>query len=140
MPCLPISYENLSSASKTYDPTKPIFMLNIWRYRTEAVYAPEHAHLSPSPCTGEEALKRYRQAIYAVLPPNAALHFTSVPVTTVVAPDGEKWDYVALVRYDNLAGFKNMVSCKEYKEEVEPHRLAGLEDFRLIMLDEIEHE
>ena len=138
MPCFPINYENLASASSTYDPSKPIYMLNLWRFRPTASYAPEHSALAGAPCTGKEALDRYRAALRPLLPPNAAIYFSSTPVTEVVAPKSEKWDFAALIRYENLEGFKKMVECGEYKKEVEPHRLAGLEDFRLIMLDKHE--
>ncbi|KAH7079366.1 hypothetical protein BKA63DRAFT_508264 [Paraphoma chrysanthemicola] len=138
MPCLPISHENLAEVAKTYDSAKPIFMLNLWRYRDQAVYAPESAHLSPEPCTGEEALNRYRTAIHTVLPPNASVHFLARPLTSVIAPPGEKWDQIALIRYENLQGFRDMVASEKYKTEVEPHRLAGLEDMRLICGEGIE--
>ncbi|KAH7067089.1 hypothetical protein FB567DRAFT_259347 [Paraphoma chrysanthemicola] len=138
MPCLPISHENLAEVAKTYDPSKPVFMLNLWRYRDRAVYAPEFAHLSSGPCTGEEALKRYRAAITTVLPPNASVHFSARPLTSVIAPAGEKWDFLALIRYENLQGFRDMVASEKYKREVEPHRLAGLEDMRLICGEGVE--
>ena len=83
-------------------------------------------------------MTRYREGIRAVLPPNAAVHFTAVPVTNVVAPEGEKWDVVVIVKYENLEGFRKMVESEEYKRDVEPHRLAALEDFRLIMMDKVE--
>ncbi|KAF2820076.1 hypothetical protein CC86DRAFT_125176 [Ophiobolus disseminans] len=140
MPSLPLSYENLASATTKHPSTKPIFMLNLWRFRPTALYAPEHAHLSPSPCTGEEAMTRYRLAMRSILPPNTVLHFTSVPVTSVAAPEGETWDFVAIVKYENLGAFREMVECKEYREEVEPHRVAALEDYRLVMLDEVQVE
>ncbi|KAJ4374140.1 hypothetical protein N0V83_002881 [Neocucurbitaria cava] len=138
MPCLPINYENLASASTTYDPSKPIYMLNLWKFKPTASYAPEHSALAGAPCTGKEALARYRAALRPLLPPNTAIFFASTPVTEVVAPKGETWDYAGINRYDSLEGFKKMVECEEYKKEAEPHRLAGLEDFRLIVLDKLE--
>lgn len=53
----------------------------------------------------------------------------------VGAPVDEKWDRAMIVRYENLEGFRKMVECREYKKMVEPHRLAGLEDWRLVLLD-----
>lgn len=138
MPCLPISYTNLTSVAETYDASKPIFMLNMWRYRPTAVYSSTRAHLSTAPCTGEEAMTRYRTALRPLLPPNATIHFSSKVLTHVVAPGNEDWDVVVIVHYENLEGFRKMVNCREYKEEVEPHRLAALEDFRLIMLDKMD--
>jgi uncharacterized protein (DUF1330 family) len=53
----------------------------------------------------------------------------------VAGPEGEGWDWVAVVRYENLQGFRDMVESKKYKEAVEPHRVAGLKEWRLIALD-----
>ncbi|KAF2034498.1 hypothetical protein EK21DRAFT_85517 [Setomelanomma holmii] len=133
-----LSTDNLAKLAETYNPTKPIYMLNLWRYAPTATYAPEHAHLSPSPCTGEEALKRYRAAIQAVIPPKCAVHFTAKPLTNVVAPEGEHWDAIVLVKYQDLQGFRDMAESKKYREEVEPHRLAGLADMRLICSEVLE--
>lgn len=83
-------------------------------------------------------MDRYRAALNPLLPPNAAVFFMSNPITKLVAPDGENWDVVAIIKYDNLEGFKKMVECDEYKKEAEPHRLAALDDFRLYMLDKHE--
>lgn len=66
------------------------------------------------------------------------MQFAGLPIANVVAPVGEKWDLMALVRYETLDGFKEMVESKQYREEVMPHRVAGLEDARLIMLEENE--
>jgi hypothetical protein len=52
----------------------------------------------------------------------------------VAGPDGEKWDLVTVVRYESLKGFRDMVESKLYKDEVEPHRVAGLEEWRLVAI------
>jgi len=137
MSYLALNLDAIAQASKTHPPTKPITMLNLFRYRLTALYGTEHSHLA-SPCTGEEAMTKYRTLIQPVLPPNASVLFVGVPIALVVAPGGEKWDLMVLVRYETLQGFKDMVESKEYREEVMPHRMAGLEDARLIMLEENE--
>lgn len=138
MPCLPINHDKLDSLSTTYDPTKPIYMLNLWKYRPTAVYLPEDSALAGAPCSGREASLRYRAAIGSVLPPNATVFFMSVAIAEVVAPKSETWDDVMIIRYESLEGFRTMVASEEYKKSVQPHRLAALDDFRLIMLDKLE--
>ncbi|OAL05626.1 hypothetical protein IQ06DRAFT_300736 [Phaeosphaeriaceae sp. SRC1lsM3a] len=139
MPCYPISSKTLDTVAATHDPTAPVTMLNLWRYRSSAQYAPEHAHLSPAPCTGEEALLRYRAAIVRVIPRGCSVKFMGKPLGNVAAPEGEeKWDAVVLVEYPNLQGFRDMVECKEYVEEIAPHREAGLEEWRLIVNEAVE--
>lgn len=130
----PISQTALSQIANTHDPLKPVYMLNLWRFRPTASYAPEHAHLSAGPCSGLEATDRYQAAITSVLPPGAVLHFVGNVEGFVAGPEGEKWDWVAVVRYETLQGFRDMVGSQKYKEEVEPHRVAGLEEWRLIAM------
>ena len=56
----------------------------------------------------------------------------------LAAPEDENWDFVAILKYETLEGFKKMVDSKEYREGVEPHKMAGVEDHRLIVLDGLE--
>lgn len=134
MPVYPISQTALTAIEQTHDPSKPLFMLNLWRFRPEALYAPEHAHLSSGPCTGREATQRYRAAIQDVLPAGARIHFLGDFEGMVAGPDREKWDLITVVRYESLQGFRDMVESQKYKDEVEPHRLAGLEEWRLVAM------
>ena len=133
-----LSLAGLSNLPPTYDPTKPVYMLNLWKYRNEASYLPEHSHLAGDGCTGQEALGRYRTAIASLLPPNTSVIFSSTVLAKLAAPEDENWDFVAILKYETLEGFKKMVECKEYRENVEPHKMAGLEDHRLIVLDRLE--
>ncbi|KAH7405651.1 hypothetical protein DE146DRAFT_649352 [Phaeosphaeria sp. MPI-PUGE-AT-0046c] len=117
MPCYPISSKVLDTVAATYEASKPITMLNLWRYRQTATYATEHAHLSPSPCTGVEATMRYRSSIQRVMPPGATVKFLGKPLGNVAAPDGEEqWDAVILVGYPSLQAFRDMVECSDYVE------------------------
>lgn len=117
MPVHPISPTSLNLIASTPAASKPITMLNLWRFRPTALYAPSHAHLSPSPCTGEEATLRYRAAITRVIPEGCSVKFMATPLGNVAAPeDEEKWDAVVLVEYPNLKAFRDMVECREYVE------------------------
>ncbi|KAH6614955.1 hypothetical protein C7974DRAFT_402974 [Boeremia exigua] len=131
----PINQTVLATIASARDPTKPVYMLNLWRFRPNAVYSPAYAHLSSDPCTGREATERYRAAIAPILPPGAAVHFQGNVEGWVAGPDSAGWDLVVIVRYETLQGFRDMVEAKKYREEVEPHRLAGLEEWRLVAMD-----
>ena len=119
----PISFATLSILPSTYDPNKPVYMLNLWKYRKEASYRREHVHLAGHACTGKEALGRYRAAIAPLLPPNTSVIFSSTILAKIVVAENEDWDFVAILRYETLEGFKKTVESKEYREEVEPHRM-----------------
>jgi uncharacterized protein (DUF1330 family) len=58
-------------------------------------------------------------------------------VATMIAPAGETWDEVVLVKYENLAGFRKTVQSEVYKREVEVHRWAAVEDSRLVLVEEV---
>ena len=141
MPVHPISTTALDAIANTHGPAKPIFMLNLWKFKPSATYPPGFTH--PGPCSGKEATERYQSAIYTVLPPNASIQFAGDVQGFVAAPrdseggpvEAEKWDWVAVVRYENFEGFRTMVESEKYKREVEPHRVAGLEEWRLIAMD-----
>jgi hypothetical protein len=139
MPCPPIDYSALASALTTFDQNKPIYMLNLWKYRDQAIYAPEHAHLAGEPCTGREAMQRYVSVLRSgLIPAGAEITFRGVPITNVIAAEGESWDFVAINKYPNLESFKCMIESKKYKEEALPHRLAGQDDTKLIMLGQMD--
>ena len=133
MPIHPVSSTALDQIAKTHSPGKPVFMLNLWKFKPTATYPPNFNH--PGPCTGLEATNRYRSAIQSVLPPNASIQFVGNVEGVVAGPEGGSWDWVAVVRYESLEGFRDMVESEKYKETVEPHRVAGLEEWRLIALD-----
>jgi len=129
----------LDAAVKTYDPTKPVYMLLLSKYRETADYAPylnDSVSVDSSPCTGREAMVRYRTAIAAIVPPNTSRQFASTVVVNAITPKGETWDDVVLIKFPDMKGFREMVQCDLYKREVVAHRYAGLENSRLILLDE----
>ncbi|KAF2654944.1 hypothetical protein K491DRAFT_716709 [Lophiostoma macrostomum CBS 122681] len=138
MPCLPINYTALAEASKSFDPTTPIYMLNLLKYRPQATYLPEHAALAGEPCTGPDAWHRYVTALGPLLPTGAARFFVGNVVAEAVVPKGESWDVVGINVYPSLDAFRKMVESRQYQEGAMPHRLAALEDFRLVVLDKLE--
>jgi hypothetical protein len=138
MPNDPISLINLSNLPPTHDPHKPVYMLNLWKFRKEASYLPEHSHLASDACTGQEALGRYRTALAPLRPPNTSVFFSSTVLAKIAAPEDENWDFVTILKFETLEGLKKMLESKQYRDEVEPHRLAGLEDHRMLVLDKLE--
>lgn len=51
---------------------------------------------------------------------------------TIVGPADEQWDDMALVQYPNIEAFQSVAQSDEYQRDAEPHRLAALENVRLI--------
>jgi uncharacterized protein (DUF1330 family) len=79
----------------------------------------------------------YRTLITPLIPPHAQMLFFSRVVATLIAPAGETWDEVVLVKYEDLAGFRKTVQSEEYKRGIEVHRFAALEDSRLVLVEEV---
>ncbi|KQQ44826.1 hypothetical protein ASF69_09600 [Rhizobium sp. Leaf311] len=123
----------LDRAESQLPAAEPIFMLNLLRYRNEAIYESDETY---APCTGREAyFTRYIPAFA-----NATEGYGIEPFwigkvgSLLVAPADELWDDIALIRYPDFATFRHMVDSKEYHRDAEPHRLAALADWRLVAL------
>ena len=123
------SAEALRAFLDVPDDGSPVVMINLLRYREQAVY-PEG--FDAEPCSGREAYQRYGDAVMARLASVGArpLWMGSV-AASVIAPEGERWDDAVLVQYPSRKAFLEMVSQPEYQAIV-PHRTAALEDSRLI--------
>ncbi|WP_434419483.1 hypothetical protein [Nannocystis pusilla] len=50
----------------------------------------------------------------------------------LVAPADERWDELAIVRYQDFASFRRIVESARYELEALPHRRAALDDWRLL--------
>ena len=53
----------------------------------------------------------------------------------LVGPEGARWDAAVLNEYADFAAFRAIVDSEAYRTQVEPHRLAALDEFRLFVLD-----
>lgn len=105
---------------------KPVVMLNLLRFRDEAAYGdPAEA------CSGREAYKRYSQtSLRTIAAVGGSVIFSGKAHESLIAPSGETWHQVFLVRYPSAAAFRAMLSMPEYQACVR-HRTAALDDSRL---------
>jgi hypothetical protein len=132
MSTIPIDPNNVSAAEKSISQDTPVLMLNLLRWKQQADYS---THPDVEPCSGQEAyLKRYIPAFTAIAAGIDGIRpfWIGAAVAGLVGPVEEHWDFVALVRYPNLAAFRTLTECPEYKANAQHHRLAALEDWRLI--------
>lgn len=108
----------------------PVVMLNLLRYRDLAD--------DDSGRTGREAYADYSAvAVRLVVEHGGGFEFMGTAAPSVIAPEGEQWDDVVLVRYPNRAAFLAMVSSEEYRTNMH-HRTVALADSRLIPMTKIE--
>ena len=113
------------------NPDSPIVMLNLLRFAEQA-----HPGYGCDGMTGREAYRAYGAALMSMDPP-----FPGTPIwlgtagVDVIAPEGEHWDEVILVRYDSVSAFIEATSRPDYLEITEK-RTAALDDSRLILSTE----
>ncbi len=130
-----ITPDTLDTAGRALAAAGPVCMVNLLRYRPHADYG-DRTDLPP--CSGREAyLQRYVPAFArvaaAVAPgePFAAVFVGSVQAT-LVAPDGEAWDDVAVLEYPSFAVLRRIIESAEYAADAAPHRRAALADWRFL--------
>ena len=116
---------------------RPIMMINLVRFRPQALYPAAHA-MTGKTLTGAEAYTIYRRA--------AAAPFTRAggeqiwagqPELTLIGPRDEAWDIAFIARYPTGAAFLEMLRDPEYQQAV-VHRQAGVSNSRLIRCGEVE--
>jgi hypothetical protein len=126
-----LTTESLIAAAKVIPEGAPFHMLNLLRYKERAEY-PKGSGVAP--CSGREAYHRGYIGTFMKLlggTPVEVAWLGSV-MTSLVAPPGERWDELAIVRYPSFAVFRSYVESPAYEAEAVPHRIAALDDWRLL--------
>ena len=129
--------EALVAAARVVPEGSPVVMVNLLRYREVADYG-EGVDRGPvtAGATGRTAYAEgYLPAFGAVAAQAGVelevLYYGGVHAA-LVAPAGERWDDVVLVRYPSFAGFRAIVGSAAYAQQADHHRLAALADWRLV--------
>lgn len=105
----------------------PVVMLNMLKFREDAAYASGEPKIS-----GRAAYQTYRDgASKLVAGVGGSLVWRGEAKAPLIAPAGETWDEVFLVRYPSIEKFIEMVNSPAYRKIV-VHREAALADSRLI--------
>lgn len=121
--------EQLSRVLKQVPQDTPIVMVNLLRFRDEAVYPDGHG---AEPCSGAEAYHRYAQvAVKKIQEVGGKPLWAGSVQGSLIAPPDEEWDEVVLVQYPSIGAFMDMIREEEYQAAA-VHRTAALENARLI--------
>lgn len=111
------------------DQTQPIAMVNLLKFRPQAVYADGRDAKGMS---GAAAYGLYGEVAMAKIAEVGGRMFWAAPTAqTFIGTESDDWDMVAIVRYPNRAAFLRMVEMEDYKA-ASVHREAGLERTALI--------
>jgi uncharacterized protein (DUF1330 family) len=131
MKSIEIDPKDLQAATAIIPENTPILMLNLLRYKEQADYG---QRTDFSPCSGQEAyFQRYIPAFskLAAAIKDIQPFFIGNPMVSLVGE--EVWDTVALIEYPNFAAFRQVVENPEYETDALPHRLAAIDNWRLIV-------
>jgi len=111
---------------------KPIVMVNLLRFNADAQYSAGDPLAGSLAVTGKKAYQRYSQAVLPLLwETGGQVLWLGKARATFIAPEGERWDEVALAWYPSRAAFVRMINSPAYRAIV-GHRTAALADSRLI--------
>lgn len=126
--------EGLARFREELPKNTPVVMLNLLKFREKALY-PSGAGFQD--CSGRQAYRRYADiALEQLSAIGGKAIWMSKAVSSLIAPEGETWDEVLLVRYPSSEAFLKMLQVPEYLAAT-VHREAALEDSRLIATIEI---
>ena len=122
--------ESLADYVQKFPANTPVVMLNLLRFREQAAYQPEDAQAATM--TGREAYATYSRFVLPLLKGVGGQPIWAAAAhVALIAPPGEAWDEILLVRYPRREAFLQMVQSPEYRAIVF-HRRAALADSRLI--------
>lgn len=114
-----------------------LVMLNLLRFRDTADYS-AHLELAPAaPITGASAFQRYIEHTLPYLHASGGdVSFLGAGGEFLIGPPGERWDLVMLVRQHSVESFLAFATHQDYLAGM-GHRVAALEDSRLLPLSEL---
>jgi len=129
----PTSAQLEEVASRASTMTGPIRMINLLRFRDVADYGDVADPAESGSSTGAEAYGRYGEiAMREVAAVGGSQFEAAAAHMTVIGPEDETWDLVAIIEYPSPAAFLEMIAKPSYQAGV-VHRTAGLADTRIYM-------
>jgi hypothetical protein len=144
MPEVPITgyFEPSDDAARAFfsrPSSGPIVMLNLLRFRAWANYS-ANPELEPSVAiTGEAAYRKYMEHTLPHLERSGgAVLFYGRGGQFLIGPSAERWDAAMLVRQTSVSSFLAFATNTAYAAGL-GHRIAALEDSRLLPLVEAPH-
>jgi hypothetical protein len=140
MSALNVDLSDLDAVESQLPHGKPVIMLNLLRFRAEALYQ-GHRFDELEKVSGREAyLTRYLPAFAAIASPLGDSHplWLGTVLAQVAGPPKAHWDDIALIQYESFDLFREIVESESYALNADPHRNAGLEDWQLLALVPLE--
>ncbi|KAL5086247.1 hypothetical protein Trisim1_009574 [Trichoderma cf. simile WF8] len=137
---LGVAEKAIRAILKTAAKDKPVYMLNLVRYREQAEYRlddlPEIRALPP--CSGWQAFhERYAPAfLKASEGTENEVLFYGKHMGILIGEADDEWDDMILVKYRSADDFYKFITSEKYSLHAMPHRLAALEDKKWIVYEQ----
>jgi len=113
----------------TLDRDAPVVMLNLMRFRERSL---------DGDGSGWDAYLRYSALTVPMIKARGGTLLWTGKARAVALgrPDGNQWDYVALVYYPTVAAFVDMMTSAQYENACDLHRRNGCAEHVIIATDE----
>jgi uncharacterized protein (DUF1330 family) len=110
-------------------PQEPVVMVNLMRFRERSL---------DGDGSGWEAYLRYSALTVPMIKARGGTLLWTGNASTVALgnPDGNQWDYLALVYYPTVSAFINMMASPDYETLCDPHRRNGCAEHVIIATKE----
>jgi uncharacterized protein (DUF1330 family) len=107
----------------------PVVMVNLMRFRERSL---------DGDGSGWDAYLRYSALTVPMIKARGGtLLWTGAAKAVALGPEaGNRWDYVALVYYPDVAAFIDMMTSPDYETRCDPHRTNGCAEHVIIATDE----
>lgn len=114
---------------KEIDPDGPVVMVNLMRFRERSL---------DGDGSGWDAYLRYSALTVPMIKARGGTLLWTGDARAVALgeQDGNRWDYLALVYYPNVAAFLDMMTSADYETRCDPHRHNGCEAHVIICTKE----
>ena len=108
---------------------EPVVMVNLMRFRERSL---------DGDGSGWDAYLRYSALTVPMIKArDGTLLWTGdAKAVALGEPDGNRWDYLALVFYPTVAAFIDMMTSADYEHRCDPHRRNGCEEHVIIATEE----
>ncbi|NVN87949.1 MAG: DUF1330 domain-containing protein [Rhodopseudomonas sp.] len=107
----------------------PVVMVNLMRF---------NARSADGDGSGWDAYLRYSALTVPMIKARGGtlLWTGDAKAVALGSPDGNTWDYMALVYYPSVAAFLDMMTSADYEDRCDPHRRNGCADHVIICTKE----
>jgi uncharacterized protein (DUF1330 family) len=107
----------------------PVVMVNLMRFRKRSL---------DGDGTGWDAYLRYSALTVPMIKARGGtlLWTGNAKAVALGAEDANRWDYLALVYYPDVAAFVDMMTSADYETRCDPHRTNGCEEHVIICTEE----